>query len=1017
MKQILKAHGEEVARLQAELETEKIKNQRLCSKTKGPSSGGGNIVLDDEQLIEVEELRTTLGIMTARVQKYETEKRMMERDIRSAYIAMEEARAERDVVAEDVTVRKSRLTKSLTRQLEDAEQREGALKLNINDMEVQMSQLRDELRSSEERNSWYEKGNGLTEMAQCQKKLEADIRRREVDFQRCLLDVNQKNDRIGTLERLCEAMKDKMVSSCHDVDTEELETIIKVEEHGLRGQNTELSKQVEALEEERNALLQRLRKNAAMISEDGIRFLGLSSEQMVLLVEFANNLKEGNIDLPLDNRSTELSAELKSLKVTRQSDLMCIERLEREIETLKTMKGLDDTFRASELRGILDGIEAQNKSLREQVEALTNPTNACLKDDVVDIPPTLRSRIKTIIGEDVDNMPSAAVYHQFISMMREYEKLDTELRTIRESAAFRNFQHDQPMKIIQCEDFSKQAPKPPETYPPLKENIPPVLRLVPSISLRDVETRNAQVQVGSGNGYSDDVVVQRKLQKELQLVQEQLITSRAMLSASDAKVSRLQQTLNQQSLVKSNKTRIDLAAAAVKELKSCLEEKNKLIAKYRAKDLLRNRPAMTSSREIDQSRDVLMEKKGHRHTPSVSEEDNILPLVKQLERSSILLKEKEANIESIRTMVHRKQIENRDLEFKQQEKDETIERLKEEMKFLLQQIEDTHNQRNQWQNEKISLLSGIEELKRQVHAKEERIAQMTKTLTRRVTSIRTKNDELAKLSNVESELKRVKTLLNVSKSKYRSCKDKNDKTLATSQRKAEDALANVMRMQSDVSKLRKEVTQLKDEKHLIAAKARKQTTKIQELKDIVQNYGGNDHELEDEYKRKILTLQTDNSKLRGLVASYKLKNGIDAMTKHFSRESGIMPDKASSCTVVKQRDFGREHPTKTKKNKDAIRKDPNKSGPSERDENWQVLQDDYEKRIQHLTKQLDQLTKHSPSADMIGLYKSTNKELKMKNEALQRDLDQRIDEWNILEKEVSIWGPSHLVLNKMLILS
>ncbi len=1002
MKQILKAHGEEIAKLQTELESEKIKNQRLSSKTKTLSSCGGQFIEDDEQLTEVEELRTTLGILTARVQKYETEKRIMERDVRSAYIAMEEARAERDIVAEDVTLRKSKLTKSLTRQLENAEQRENALKLNINDMEGQMSQLRDELNSSEERNSWYEKGNGLTEVVQNQKKLEADVRRREIDFQRCMLDINHKNDRIGTLERLCEAMKDKMISSGHAIDAEEVTAIIKLEEHGLRGQNKELSKQVEALEEERNALLQRLRKNAAMISEDGIRFLGLSSDQMVLLVEFANNLKEGRIDLPPDNRSAELSEELKLLKATRQSDLMCIERLEREIETLKVMKGLDDTFRTSELKGILDGIEAQNKSLREQVETLMNPPTTYLKGNIVEIPSTFRSKIKVIIGEDVNTVPSTAVYHQFISMMREYEKLETELRILRESTAFWNCQREKPMKTIQCEDHKRQDPKSPATKETLKDNI----MSSPSISLRGVETKNAQVQVGSKNEYDNDFVVHRKLRKELQLTQEQLITSRAMLAASDAKVNRLQQTLTQQTLVKNNKTRIDLAAAAVKELKSCLEEKNKLIAKYRAKDLLRNRQAMTN-READRSREVLMEEKG----PSIGEnnptrhqvaEEDIIPLVKQLERSSILLKEKETSIESIKTMVHRRQREIKELEIKQQEKDETIERLREEMKFLIQGIEKTNTQTNQWQKEKINLQSDIEELKRQVHAKEERIAHLTKTLTRRVTSIRTKNEELAKLSNVESEFKRVKTLLNVSKSKYRSCKDKSDKDLATIQRKAEDALADTMRMQSEISRLRKEVTQLKDEKHLIAAKARKQAMKIQELKDIVQNDGGSDHELEDKYKRRITSLQTDNSKLRGLVASYKLKNGIDAMTKHISTESGIVSDKESSSLLVKQRDAGREHSTKIKRNQEAIKGDPDKSGVIVCDKKWHVLKEDYEKRIQDLNKQLDQLMKESPNADMIGLYKSSIKDLKMKNETLQWELDHRIDERNILKNEVSV---------------
>ena len=57
------------------------------------------------------------------------------------------------------------------------------------------------------------------------------------------------------------------------------------------------------------------------------------------------------------------SAELSSLKVIRQSDLITIERLEREIEVLKTMKGDESNMESelSVLRTVLEDIQAQNK--------------------------------------------------------------------------------------------------------------------------------------------------------------------------------------------------------------------------------------------------------------------------------------------------------------------------------------------------------------------------------------------------------------------------------------------------------------------------------------------------------------------------------------------------------------------------------------------------------------------------------------------------------------------------------
>lgn len=207
------------------------------------------------------------------------------------------------------------------------------------------------------------------------------------------------------------------------VDEDELNQIMRIEENGLRSQNQELLQQVETLEEDRNLLLKRLRDNAAIMGEDGVRYFGLSSSKMLQLIEFASNLKDDKVRLPMDHRSIELSAELSSLKVIRQSDLITIERLEREIEVLKTMKGDESNMESelSRLRTVLEDIQAQNKYLREQGETLTNAKVEFSHHEQIEriqISQYLINRLEEMVGECVKVTPSPSQLSCFMRDMR-----------------------------------------------------------------------------------------------------------------------------------------------------------------------------------------------------------------------------------------------------------------------------------------------------------------------------------------------------------------------------------------------------------------------------------------------------------------------------------------------------------------------------------------------------------------------------------------------------------------------
>ena len=57
---------------------------------------------------------------------------------------------------------------------------------------------------------------------------------------------------------------------------------------------------------ERKKLFVQLRERAIEIGEKGIRFLGMDSNQIAQVMEFASNLRQGIVDLPLNDRSKDL---------------------------------------------------------------------------------------------------------------------------------------------------------------------------------------------------------------------------------------------------------------------------------------------------------------------------------------------------------------------------------------------------------------------------------------------------------------------------------------------------------------------------------------------------------------------------------------------------------------------------------------------------------------------------------------------------------------------------------------
>ena len=86
----------------------------------------------------------------------------------------------------------------------------------------------------------------------------------------------------------------------------------KIEEY--KGRVMRLEEEVEELEKDRADLRYRLRNLSTLYGEKGVRFHNLTAEQMKKVDEFAQNLREGRLELPLNDRSRELLREVEKLK-------------------------------------------------------------------------------------------------------------------------------------------------------------------------------------------------------------------------------------------------------------------------------------------------------------------------------------------------------------------------------------------------------------------------------------------------------------------------------------------------------------------------------------------------------------------------------------------------------------------------------------------------------------------------------------------------------------------------------
>jgi len=910
----------ELRSITSALKEERRKNSALDSKNSATLPTTTPYIKRGDELVDIEK---DMNALRKTIQEYKADKDKLEEDLESTCQALHNARNERkEWLKEKLSGGQSEI-QHLTSKLEVVTRREEGTKMRCCDLEDQLDTLRSKCNQSEERNSWYEEGHDLSDAVKYQKKLEADIRRRDYDLKEIRSEANLREDQIKYYSTLCDLLKDKVAVPA-DIEFIEEQVKEKVQNYDnrLKSQNNELWRQVEVLERERNDLMKRLRENAAQIGQKGSNFFGLSGDQLVQVMEFATNVRNGNVCLPLNDKSLELTAQLASINIKRTHDRVTIERLEREIQEFKEENGLHEhgvTMELNVMRRVLEGIQKQNNKLRNQVDTLTKSDKVIPQYDKVIPPQTAKQedllsplnqkRIEEIIGERLVDIPFKGQM-QVLCLTKEYDKVDQELSILKTSmqrwyqnghnykqrekednqsskvGTDKNNSNNDPLRkdkahmvsplgsICQkpqqfSEGFTKCEHQPKESQINLEKPIQhqqkgqSSCRAKANLSTSSQpppSSQDAQVQVDG------DITQIEMMERELIQTKESVQRSEHKIILLEKKINRLQCALQESSLSNGGDRTI-MAQATIKQLTQLLDEKNRVIRKYRKQNSVPFSVTSEILKRLRRDQDFVVggrqemfveEAKTEDHTSRLAPETNVTKLSSHDHKMNLILREKEITIETM-------EIRFRNIEASRKEAIDEVKRLEKKLTSLASG-HDTKEANTSTSTDNDDMAKRIEEMQNELKNKDAKMKRLASTIKQVKASQKQPEESINQIESLKKEVERVRMVVSVT----RRAKEKCERDLILAERAKTDMSNGMDRLQKENSN----IMRAQKDKRIAETKAKNITVKFTQLQELMQVSDTSKTEqtnLTSKLNDKVITLQKENAKLRGNLASHKLE--------------------------------------------------------------------------------------------------------------------------------------------------
>jgi chromosome segregation ATPase len=261
---------------------------------------------------EVSGLREQRDELTTLLEEHNEHITILQREIKE----LEETREEG--IAEAVR-QERRKVESASREIMGASDALKEERAKFNELLSQKADVEHLLEEARTRLAAYEKGYNLEDAVKEQERLRDAVRRRDADIARLTRTAGNQLDAYDMAMEIARRLADRAgLPASTDVfklyPELSLRKGIESAVDRYRSLNQELQAQNDALEEQRTRLLRQLRVHAEQAGGKALQYYGLKPEQLMLVNEFAENLRNGSVDLPVNDRTIELQGEVKRLR-------------------------------------------------------------------------------------------------------------------------------------------------------------------------------------------------------------------------------------------------------------------------------------------------------------------------------------------------------------------------------------------------------------------------------------------------------------------------------------------------------------------------------------------------------------------------------------------------------------------------------------------------------------------------------------------------------------------------------